>query len=142
MIQMSKRQKIAAIKKDQAAVADRVRVTRTASKPPLMLLDPRIIEQAMNRVTETLNDPAYQEQLTKLTQASISDSLQTLQKFRQFSTHASKLDREGMNSLVNNSIGDLMRTYLQFNTDLIMLTQKLSSRSLDILEKAIQEEQQ
>ncbi|MCL4436974.1 MAG: hypothetical protein M1503_06870 [Thaumarchaeota archaeon] len=116
-------------------------ISKPASKPSLMLLDPRIIEHAMNRITETLNDPAYQEQLTKLAQASISDSLQTLQKFRQFSTHASKLDREGMNSLVNNSIGDLMRAYLQFNTDLLMLSQKMSSRSLDILEKAIQEQQ-
>ncbi len=96
----------------------------------------------MNRVIETLNDPKYQEQLTKLTQASISDSLQTLQKFREFSTHASKLDKEGMNSLVNNSIGDLMRSYLQFNTELILLMQKMSSRSLEILDNAIQEQEQ
>ncbi len=135
---MSKRQKIPSTRNQEAV--NKVHNVRTASRPPLMLLDPRIIEQAMDRITETLNDPAYQEQLTKLTQASISDSLQTLQKFRRFSTQASKLDREGVNSLVNNSIGDLMRAYLQFNTDLIMLTQKLSSKSLDILENAIQEQ--
>jgi hypothetical protein len=117
------------------------RATRTTAKPTLMLLDPRTIEQAMNRVIETLNEPEYQEQLTKLTQASISDSLQTLQKFREFSTHASKLDREGVNSLVNNTIGDLMRTQLQFNTELIMLMQKLSSRSIEILNNAMQEQE-
>lgn len=135
---MSKKQKISDIRDERVSAT--ARVSRTAPKPTLMLLDPRTIEQAMNRVIETLNDPAYQEQLTKLTQASVSDSLQTLQKFRQFSTRASKLDREGMNSLINDSIGDLMRTYIQFNTDMITLMQKLSSRSVEILDNAIQEQ--
>jgi hypothetical protein len=34
-----------------------------------------------------------------------------------------------------------MRTQLQFNTELIMLMQKLSSRSIEILNNAMQEQE-
>lgn len=106
--------------------------------PPqaFVLLDPRFVGQAINHIVKNLNDPEYQNQLTKLTQVSITNSLQTLQKLTQFSTRVSQLDREGLEGLVEGSIDDLTRAYLQFSSDLLVLLQKLSSRTLEILDNA------
>jgi hypothetical protein len=48
----------------------------------------------------------------------------------------SKLDNEEMTELVSNSVGDMMRLYIQFNTELLTLMQKVSNRAVDIIEKA------
>lgn len=106
------------------------------SSPFLILIDPVSVQRAMEHIYKNLNDPLYSEQLTKLTQVSISHSLNTLQKLNQFSQQASKMDNEGMSKVVENSIDDLMRTYLQFSSDLLVLLQKLSSRTIEILDKA------
>jgi len=102
----------------------------------LMVPDPKVVQQALDQVTETLKKPEYQQQLTKLTQLSVTNSIQTLQKVSKLSQRVSELDNEGLNSLVNNSIGELMRTYLQFNQDIMTLVQKMSNQTVDILEKA------
>lgn len=106
------------------------------SSPFLILIDPVSVQRAMKHIYKNLKDPLYSEQLTKLTQVSISHSLNTLQKLNQFSQQASKMDNEGMSKVVENSIDDLMRTYLQFSSDLLVLLQKLSSRTIEILDKA------
>jgi hypothetical protein len=106
------------------------------SSPFLILIDPVSVQRAMEHIYKNLKDPLYSEQLTKLTQVSISHSLNTLQKLNQFSQQASKMDNEGMSKVVENSIDDLMRTYLQFSSDLLVLLQKLSSRTIEILDKA------
>jgi hypothetical protein len=48
----------------------------------------------------------------------------------------SKLNNEEMTELVSNSVSDMMRLYIQFNTELLTLVQKVSNRAVDILEKA------
>ena len=48
----------------------------------------------------------------------------------------SKLDNEEMTALVSNSVADMMRLYIQFNTELLTLVQKVSNRAVDIIEKA------
>ncbi len=100
------------------------------------LIDPVSIQRTMKHVSNNLNDPLYTEQLIKLTQISISHSLNTLQKFNQFSTQASKMGKEERSKIVENSIDELMRTYLQFSSDLLVLLQKLSSKTIEILDKA------
>ncbi|MCZ7381837.1 MAG: hypothetical protein O8C64_09785 [Candidatus Methanoperedens sp.] len=91
----------------------------------------------MNKVVGNLSDPDYQEQVTKLAQASANNSLETLQKLIQVSERMSKLDNKGWDSLIDGSINDLMRAYLQFNSDLIVLLQKQSSKTIDILDAAL-----
>jgi hypothetical protein len=48
----------------------------------------------------------------------------------------SKLNNEEMTELVSNSVGDMMRLYIQFNTELLTLVQKVSNRAVDIMERA------
>jgi uncharacterized protein YjgD (DUF1641 family) len=48
----------------------------------------------------------------------------------------SKLTNEEMTELVSNSVSDMMRLYIQFNTELLTLVQKVSNRAVDIIEKA------
>jgi hypothetical protein len=105
--------------------------------PRPVLINPLSIQRAMNKVVGTLSDPEYQEQVTKLAQASANNSLETLQKLIQVSERLSKLDNRGWDSLINGSIDDLMRAYLQFNSDLIVLLQKQSSKTIDILDAAL-----
>ena len=83
---------------------------------------------------KTLTDPEYQQQMTKLTQASIVNSLQTLQRLSTLSTRLSKMDNEAMSNMVEGSIDDLTRALLQCNSDQLVLLQKLSARTLEILD--------
>lgn len=113
------------------------RKSTTIPYPTLITPHPRSIQRAINKIVGTLNNPEYQEQLTRLTQASVTNSLQTVQKLSHFSERMSKLDNRGWESLINGSIDDLMRAYLQFNSDLTVLLQKLSNKTIEILDKAL-----
>jgi hypothetical protein len=109
----------------------------TSQGPMPVILNPRSIQRAINKVVGTISDPEYQEQVTKLTQASAKNSVETLQKLIKFSDRLSRLDNKGWDSLINGSIDDLMLSYLQFNSDLIVLLQKHSGKTLDILDAAL-----
>jgi len=98
--------------------------------------NPKSVQQAIDQVASTLSNPEYKEQLTKLTQLAITNSVLTAQKLSQVSARMSKLDGDEMVNLVSNSVGDMMRLYLQFNSELLTLMQKVSIRAVDILENA------
>jgi len=83
---------------------------------------------------KTLSNPEYQQQLTKLTQSSIVNSLQTFQRLSTLSTRLSNMDNETMSEIVEGSIDDLTRALLQFNSDQLVLLQRLSARTLEILD--------
>ncbi len=97
-------------------------------------IDPRVIQRALNQALKTLNNPEYQQQLTKLTQMSIANSLQTFQRLSTLSTRLSSMDSETMSEIVEGSIDDLTRALLQFNSDQLVLLQRLSARTLEILD--------
>jgi hypothetical protein len=122
---MSEKKKVTRSKRENTAI------------PRPVMINQRSIQRAMNKVVGNLSDPDYQEQVTKLAQASANNSLETLQKLIQVSERMSKLDNKGWDSLIDGSINDLMRAYLQFNSDLIVLLQKQSSKTIDILDAAL-----
>lgn len=97
-------------------------------------IDPRVIQRALNQTLKTLSNPEYQQQLTKLTQMSIANSLQTFQRLTTLSTRLSSMDSETMSEIVEGSIDDLTRALLQFNSDQLVLLQRLSARTLEILD--------
>jgi hypothetical protein len=105
-------------------------------------INPRAIQRAINKIAGTINNPEYQEQMTKLTQAAVTNSLKTLQKMTQISARMTKLDEEGWENLVNTSVEDLMRSYLQFNSDLVDLMQKLSTKTTEILDRSMPEQEE
>ena len=88
---------------------------------------------------KTLSNPEYQQQLTKLTQSSIVNSLQTFQRLSTLSTRLSNMDNETMSNIVEGSIDDLTRAFLQFNSDQLVLLQRLSARTLEILDSQASE---
>ena len=96
-------------------------------------LDPTVVQRALNEAVKTLNSPEYREQVTKMTQASITNSLQTFQKLTQLSGRLSTMDNQTIESVVQGSITDLTRAFLQYNSDQLVLLQKLSARTLEIL---------
>jgi len=102
-------------------------------------VDPRTVQRALSQAVKTFSDPEYQAQITKLTQASITNSLQTIQKMGVLSGRLSKLNDADMNAVVEESINDLTRAILQFNSDQLVLVQKLSARTLEILENQTRE---
>ena len=110
--------------------------------PKLIKVDARAIQRAINKIAGTINNPEYQEQMTKLTQAAVTNSLKTLQKMTQISQRMTKLDEEDWENLINTSIDDLMRSYLQFNSDLVDLLQKLSIKATEILDKSLPEQEE
>jgi hypothetical protein len=118
-------------KKDTRTKRERTTIPRP------MTINPRSVQKAMNKVVATLSNPDYQEQVTKLAQASANNSLETFQKLVQVSERVSKLDNKGWETLIDGSIDDLMRAYLQFNSDLIVLLQKQSSKTIEILDAAL-----
>jgi hypothetical protein len=122
---MSEKKKVTRSKRENTAI------------PRPVMINQRSIQRAMNKVVGNLSDPDYQEQVTKLAQASANNSLETLQKLVQVSERMSKLDNKGWDSLIDGSVNDLMRAYLQFNSDLIVLLQKQSSKTIDILDAAL-----
>ncbi len=97
-------------------------------------LYPRVIQRALYQALKTLNNPEYQQQLTKLTQMSIANSLATFQRLGTLSTRLSNMDSETMSQVVEGSIDDLTRAVLQFNSDQLVLLQRLSARTLEILD--------
>ena len=112
--------------------------TKHASEvnPKLVMPNPKTVQKAIDQIVSTLNNPDYKNQLTKLTQASVNNTVQTAQKLGKVTARMSKLDNEEMTELVSNSVGDMMRLYIQFNTELLTLMQKVSNRAVDIIEKA------
>jgi hypothetical protein len=106
----------------------------SAPRATVIELNPRVIQSALNQAVKTLTNPEYQQQLTKLAQASITNSLQTFQRLSTLSTRLSKMDNQTMSSLVEGSIDDLTRAFLQFNSDQMVLLQRLSAKTLEILD--------
>ena len=98
--------------------------------------NPKTVQKAIDQIVSTLNNPEYKDQLTKLTQVSVNNTVQTAQRLSKASARMSKLSNEEMTELVSNSVSDMMRLYIQFNTELLTLVQKVSNRAVDILEKA------
>lgn len=104
-------------------------------------VDPRTVQRALNQAIKTFSDPEYQAQITKLTQASIANSLQTIQKMSVLSGRLSKLNSADMSNVVEGSMEELTKAILQFNSDQLVLLQKLSARTLEILENQTREKQ-
>ncbi len=96
-------------------------------------MDPTVVQRVLNEAVRTLNSPEYREQVTKMTQSSIANSLQTLQRLAQLSGRLSRMDNQSIESVVSGSINDLTRAFLQYNSDQLVLLQKLSARTLEIL---------
>jgi cellulase/cellobiase CelA1 len=108
----------------------------TDAIPKTVMPNPKTVQKAIDQIANTLNNPEYKDQLTKLTQASVNNTVQTAQRLSKASARMSKLNNEEMTELVSNSVSDMMRLYIQFNTELLTLVQKVSNRAVDILEKA------
>ena len=104
--------------------------------PKTVMPNPKTVQKAIDQIANTLNNPETREQLTKLTQASVNNTVQTAQRLSKASARMSKLTNEEMTELVSNSVSDMMRLYIQFNTELLTLVQKVSNRAVDIIEKA------
>ena len=86
-----------------------------------------MIERALNQALKTLNNPEYQQQMTKLTQLSIANSLATFQRLGSSPHGSPSMDSETMSAVVEASINHLTRAFLQFNTDQVVLLQRLSA---------------
>ncbi len=108
----------------------------TEANPKTVMPNPKTVQKAIDQIANTLNNPETREQLTKLTQASVNNTVQTAQRLSKASARMSKLSNEEMTELVSNSVSDMMRLYIQFNTELLTLVQKVSNRAVDIIEKA------
>ena len=108
----------------------------TPVKDKTVMPNPKTVQKAIDEIVSTLNNPEYKDQLTKLTQASVNNTVQTAQRLGKVTARMSKLDSEEMTQLVSNSVADMMRLYIQFNTELLTLVQKVSNRAVDIMEKA------
>ncbi len=106
------------------------------ANPKTVMPNPKTVQKAIDQIASTLNNPEYKDQLTKLTQASVNNTVQTAQRLSKVSSRMSKLNNEEMTELVSNSVSDMMRLYIQFNTELLTLVQKVSNRAVDIIEKA------
>ena len=73
--------------------------------------------------------------MTKLTQTSIANSLADRSRgWASSPGRLSKMDSKTMRTVVEGSINDLTRAFLQFNSDQLVLLQKLSARTLEILD--------
>jgi hypothetical protein len=121
-------------RKAAAAAKSQTDSRSPAPRNVVINLDPAVVQKALNEAVKTLNSPEYREQVTKMTQASITNSLQTLQRLGQLSGRLSSLDNASIESVVRGSITDLTRAFLQFNSDQLVLLQKLSARTLEILD--------
>ena len=106
------------------------------ANPKTVMPNPKTVQKAIDQIANTLNNPETREQLTKLTQASVNNTVQTAQRLSKATARMSKLNNEEMTELVSNSVSDMMRLYIQFNTELLTLVQKVSNRAVDIIEKA------
>lgn len=107
---------------------------KAASNPGVINVDPRMVQRVLNEVLKTFTSPEYQQQVTKLSQASITNSLQAIQKMSTLSGKLSKMDSQEMSKVVERSVNDLTKAFMQFNTDQFVLLQKLSARTLEILD--------
>ena len=122
---------------DQTTKKTNAKARHTAeANPKTVMPSPKTVQKAIDQIANTLNNPEYKDQLTKLTQASVNNTVQTAQRLSKASARMSKLNSEEMTELVSNSVSDMMRLYLQFNTELLTLVQKVSNRAVDIIEKA------
>jgi hypothetical protein len=52
------------------------------------------------------------------------------------------MDGEDMSKVVERSVNDLTRAFMQYNTDQLVLLQKLSARTIEILDDQSTEEKQ
>lgn len=114
---------------------DAEEVGYTPLQLPGILIDPTSIPKIISRLSETLSDPEYQEQLRKIMLDSIRNTLSSLQRLGQLTTQVTQLDSKGLSSLINGSVSEVMRANLQFSSDLMLLLQKHSDRLIQILEE-------
>lgn len=101
-----------------------------------MSINPETVQKAIDQIVTTLNNPDYKDQLTKLTQISVNNTVKTAQRLNAVTNRMSRMNHEEMTELVGNSIGDMMQLYIQFNTELVTLVQKTSNRAVDIMENS------
>ena len=113
----------------------RARSGAASAGSPIPELNQKAVKGALNKAIKTLSNPEYEEQLSKLTQEAILNSVQTFQGLGMLSSRLSKLDGKSMAEIVDGSIDDLTRAFLQYNSEQLVLLQRLSARTLEILDK-------
>lgn len=124
------------VAKQTSAEREKAANVTTMQRPKIVVPNQQSIQKAIDQVVSTINNPEYQAQLTKMTQLSVTHTLQTVQKLSQVSSRLNNLDSEQMDTLVSNSVGNMMRLYIQFNSELLTLMQKMSNQAVDIVDKA------
>jgi DNA-binding FrmR family transcriptional regulator len=113
--------------------------TKFPCSPRLITLDLCTVRRAINKIAGTLCKPDYEQLMTAHTKDSVDISLETLQRLAQLSCRLSCLDRRGTDCLINCSIEELMKAYLDFNHDLIKLLITKSNDTMDIIDKNLTE---
>jgi hypothetical protein len=109
-------------------------INTTKKRPKIIVPNPESVQKALDRINATLSDPNYQDQLLKLSQLSITHSVQTVQKLSNLSTRINDLDGEEMDKLIRCSLSDLLSLSLSFNTDMLNLIQQTSDQTIAILD--------
>ena len=100
----------------------------STANPKTVMPNPKTVQKAIDQIVSTLNNPEYKDQLTKLTQASVNNTVQTAQRLSKVTARMSKLDNEEMTALVSNSVADMMR-----------LVHSIQHRTLNLSTKSIQQ---
>ena len=121
---------------NQSSSKSKTKSKASEANPKTVMPNPKNVQKAIDQIVSTLNNPEYKDQLTKLTQVSVNNTVQTAQRLNKVTARMTKLNNDEMTALVSNSVGDMMRLYIQFNTELLTLVQKVSNRAVDIIEKA------
>ena len=99
-------------------------------------IDPDSAQRVLNQILDTLARPEYQDQVKRFAQDSLSSSLQTLRGVNSVSSTLMKMDQQGIEGVIKDSSDDLVKAYLQFTSDLLVLLQRLSARTIEIIDSS------
>ena len=79
--------------------------------PKTVMPNPKTVQKAIDQIVSTLNNPEYKDQLTKLTQASVNNTVQTAQRLSKVTARMGKLDNEEMTEDTDDKQGKKKRKF-------------------------------
>jgi hypothetical protein len=118
----------------------RRRVSETTFRKPAIFgllpqLDEDFLQQTVEKMLRTINEPEYREEIKRTVDFSYTTTLEILERLAKLGSELSLMDKDEKSRMLNNIVPGFIKSNISLTIELMGILQKQSAIFLDILER-------
>jgi hypothetical protein len=114
---------------------DPIRDSISSMTKMIPMIDTRVMQETMVDVLESLNEPAFKDDIKKTVELSYTTSLQFAQRLVKLSQALAAGNSNQLSDAIGETLPSMAKATLSMSTELATLNQKYASKMMDALEK-------